>query len=288
MPFIATFHTDPAGSPLLATDNAGKVLWTENYAPFGDRYVKAKTGTNTQFFHGKEQDSTTGLQYFGARWYDPTIGRFMGVDPVTADPANKNGITHQFNRYAFANNNPYRFTDPDGRESNDPTEVLRGTIFDPSTWDMSKLTPSPPKFNAVIGVSGEITTGAGVGTSQQLYLSTGPFDVGLLSTASVTTGAAVGGSVQGGLIKGDRSALEGASFSGSGSVGPGAGTAIFDTKGNIIGFTGGVGIKGAWPAPASASVAANYSKITFSIKEAITKGSDLVKQGWDYVFEGKK
>lgn len=124
MPFIATFHTDPAGSPLLATDNAGKVLWTENYAPFGDRYVKAKTGTNTQFFHGKEQDSSTGLQYFGARWYDPSIGRFMGVDPAGLDAEDKgdSGLVHEFNRYAFSANNPYKYTDPDGRNSTGITQ----------------------------------------------------------------------------------------------------------------------------------------------------------------------
>jgi uncharacterized protein RhaS with RHS repeats len=45
------------------------------------------------------------------RYYDPGIGTFLSVDPVTAyeDPIG------MFNRYKYANNNPYRFTDPDGR-----------------------------------------------------------------------------------------------------------------------------------------------------------------------------
>lgn len=47
------------------------------------------------------------------RYYDPGIGRFLSVDPVTADAA---GGTN-FNRYWYANNNPYAFTDPDGRQS---------------------------------------------------------------------------------------------------------------------------------------------------------------------------
>jgi uncharacterized protein RhaS with RHS repeats len=46
------------------------------------------------------------------RYYDPGIGRFLSVDPVTAD-GNSGG---NFNRYWYANNNPYRFTDPDGRQ----------------------------------------------------------------------------------------------------------------------------------------------------------------------------
>ena len=47
------------------------------------------------------------------RYYDPAIGRFLSVDPVTAY-SNPVGA---FNRYWYANNNPYKFTDPDGRES---------------------------------------------------------------------------------------------------------------------------------------------------------------------------
>ncbi len=45
------------------------------------------------------------------RYYDPAIGRFLSVDPVTAD-GNTGG---NFNRYWYANNNPYKFKDPDGR-----------------------------------------------------------------------------------------------------------------------------------------------------------------------------
>jgi len=45
------------------------------------------------------------------RYYDPAIGRFLSVDPVTANP----NTGAMFNRYNYAHNNPYRFTDPDGR-----------------------------------------------------------------------------------------------------------------------------------------------------------------------------
>jgi RHS repeat-associated protein len=50
---------------------------------------------------------------FVQRYYDPIIGRFLSVDPVSADP--NSGAS--FNRYNYAGNNPYRFTDPDGRQS---------------------------------------------------------------------------------------------------------------------------------------------------------------------------
>lgn len=46
-----------------------------------------------------------------ARYYDPVIGRFYSNDPVGF----KN--VHNFNRYTYANNNPYKYTDPDGRDA---------------------------------------------------------------------------------------------------------------------------------------------------------------------------
>jgi uncharacterized protein RhaS with RHS repeats len=46
-----------------------------------------------------------------ARYYDPVIGRFYSNDPIGFRDV------HSFNRYAYANNNPYKYTDPDGRES---------------------------------------------------------------------------------------------------------------------------------------------------------------------------
>ncbi|MCW0216718.1 MAG: RHS repeat-associated core domain-containing protein, partial [Prosthecobacter sp.] len=57
--------------------------------------------------------AATGLTYMQQRYYDPLIGRFLSVDPVT--PYSMSGAN--FNRYWYANNNPYKFTDPDGRSA---------------------------------------------------------------------------------------------------------------------------------------------------------------------------
>jgi uncharacterized protein RhaS with RHS repeats len=50
------------------------------------------------------------------RYYDPVVGRFYSNDPVGFTPSNP----MMFNRYAYANNNPYKFVDPDGRNSYNP------------------------------------------------------------------------------------------------------------------------------------------------------------------------
>ena len=105
------FHFDALGSPVAATDQAGNVVWKEEYRPYGARIKQEPAaGSNTRWYTGHPQDDDTGLTYMGARYYDPVVGRFMATDPkgFTADNL------HSFNRYAYANNNPYKFIDPDG------------------------------------------------------------------------------------------------------------------------------------------------------------------------------
>ncbi|WP_217705798.1 RHS repeat domain-containing protein [Peristeroidobacter soli] len=105
------FHNDAAGSPALATDVNGNPVWKETYRPYGDRIVQSSASANNSlWFAGKSYDASTGLSYMGARYYDPTLGRFLGIDPAQLDPDN----LHSLNRYAYANNNPYKFVDPDG------------------------------------------------------------------------------------------------------------------------------------------------------------------------------
>jgi len=106
---ITYYHNDVAGNPIAVTDSTGAVLWRESYRPFGERIKKGdtSTGPNRIWFHSKAVDADTGLSYFGARYYDPVAGRFMGMDPVGVSEKNVNS----FSRYSYGNNNPYKFTD---------------------------------------------------------------------------------------------------------------------------------------------------------------------------------
>jgi RHS repeat-associated protein len=64
-------------------------------------------------FTGHVNDPQTDIVYMQQRYYDPIAARFLSVDPVVAQ-ANTGS---SFNRYNYANGNPYLFTDPDGRSS---------------------------------------------------------------------------------------------------------------------------------------------------------------------------
>lgn len=108
---IEYVHTDALGSPVAVTNAAGVVIERTDYEPYGSAIGKPNySGIG---FTGHVQDGETGLTYMQQRYYDPMCGCFLSVDPVTAYD---NGDMRFFNRYAYAANNPYKFTDPDGRE----------------------------------------------------------------------------------------------------------------------------------------------------------------------------
>jgi RHS repeat-associated protein len=108
---VTYFHNDLSGNPVAASDNTGQIIWRESYRPFGERLKnEAASQTNSQWYTGHRQDADTGLVYMGARHYDPLIGRFLSIDPAGFSESNP----HSFNRYAYANNNPLKFVDPDG------------------------------------------------------------------------------------------------------------------------------------------------------------------------------
>ncbi|MBN8480157.1 MAG: RHS repeat-associated core domain-containing protein [Xanthomonadales bacterium] len=114
---VRFLHTDALGSPVAETDEGGAVVkrtYYESYgAPVGGLYADGPG------FTGHVTDSSSGLSYMQQRYYDPLAGRFLSLDPVVTD-ANTGG---GFNRYWYANNNPHRFTDPDGRNPLNPLDA---------------------------------------------------------------------------------------------------------------------------------------------------------------------
>ncbi len=81
--------------------------------PFGETFVdmrkKEENWSTLYRFNGKEQDPESGLYYYGARYYNPRLGRFMSVDPQ-AD--SKENIS--YSPFNYVVNNPIRFIDPTG------------------------------------------------------------------------------------------------------------------------------------------------------------------------------
>ncbi|WP_434212832.1 RHS repeat domain-containing protein [[Pseudomonas] boreopolis] len=105
---VEYIHTDALGSPVATTNAAGAVIERQMYEPYGAPISHGPA--DRPGFTGHMEDSATGLTYMQQRYYDPGIGRFLSVDPVT--PSGQ----RNFNRYSYAADNPYGFTDPDGRD----------------------------------------------------------------------------------------------------------------------------------------------------------------------------
>jgi RHS repeat-associated protein len=105
---VSYSHTDALGSPVARTNASTQVTSRTRYEPYGA--TAAGTNPTGIGFTGHVNDADTGLVYMQQRYYEPLAGRFLSVDPVTTDF--KTGA--QFNRYAYVNNNPYKFKDPDG------------------------------------------------------------------------------------------------------------------------------------------------------------------------------
>jgi RHS repeat-associated protein len=108
---VTYIHTDALGSVVAESDANGNVIKRYDYEPYGA--VVGGQATDGPGYTGHVSDSATGLNYMQQRYMDPQLGVFLSVDPVAAY-SNPIG---QFNRYRYANSNPYKFTDPDGRQS---------------------------------------------------------------------------------------------------------------------------------------------------------------------------
>ena len=94
----------------MLTDSSGVSEQDVAYYPYGDTRSNTGPADVAYKYTGKEQDDSTGLYFYEARYYDPVLGRFISADtivPSTTDP-------QAFNRYSYARNNPIIFNDPSG------------------------------------------------------------------------------------------------------------------------------------------------------------------------------
>jgi len=105
------YLADHLGSSRVVTDSAGNILDDCDFLPFGGTTcVAGSTSGNTYEFTGKERDSESGNDYFGARYYTNILGRFMSPDPLGGSLVDPQTL----NKYSYVRNNPINLTDPTG------------------------------------------------------------------------------------------------------------------------------------------------------------------------------
>lgn len=153
-------HTDALGSPVASTNQAGQVVERTHYEPYGAAIGKVVDGVG---YTGHVMDGATGLTYMQQRYYDPLCGCFLSVDPVTAYT---NGDMRFFNRYVYAFNNPYRFTDPDGRQSWSNTGTANSWPAVQQACGGSNSCEQEVAGNLAKTEAGMLSVAAGAGTAQ--------------------------------------------------------------------------------------------------------------------------
>ena len=119
-------HADLLGSLRSLTNAQGQVLAIQQYSPFGS--VEAPTGAAGPWgFTGAPQDAASGLTYLRARYYHPTLGRFLTPDALVPDSINGQA----WNGYAYVYNDVANLVDPNGFDPEPPS----GFPNQPGDWD---------------------------------------------------------------------------------------------------------------------------------------------------------
>jgi len=103
-------HADHLGSLSEVSTGSTSLYGRQRYYPYGQvRYLWGSLPT-TYNYTGQRLDGDTGLLYYGARYYDPALMRFVQADTIVPEPGNPQAL----NRYAYVYNNPLKYTDPSG------------------------------------------------------------------------------------------------------------------------------------------------------------------------------
>ncbi|MGH7260610.1 MAG: RHS repeat-associated core domain-containing protein [Nitrospiraceae bacterium] len=100
------YHQDGLGTVTDLTDSAGAVAKAYAYDSHGNILESPGTVDQPYTFTGREFDAETGLYYYRARYYDPTIGRYISEDPI--------GFNGGIDFYAYVLNNPINRSDQFG------------------------------------------------------------------------------------------------------------------------------------------------------------------------------
>ena len=103
--------TDALGSTIALADSTGAIQTQYGYEPFGKASASGVSSNNPNKYTGRKDDGA-GLYYYRARYYSPSLQRFISEDPI--------GLLGGINVYTYVDNNPTNFTDPSGLKPWDP------------------------------------------------------------------------------------------------------------------------------------------------------------------------
>ena len=112
---IQYLFSDHIGSATVSYRPSDGQTERQYYTPYGG--IRHTDGLDTDIgYTGQRADTSTGLMFYNARYYDPAIGRFISPDTIVPDPSNP----QDYDRYAYVRNNPVNYSDPSGHFARAP------------------------------------------------------------------------------------------------------------------------------------------------------------------------
>jgi RHS repeat-associated protein len=121
---VRYYLADHLGTTTMELSSGGWPLYSGDFAPYGQEIIDGAvssaptdTSSNHYKFTGKERDAESGLDYFGARYYTSSMGRWMSPDWSAKEepvPYSKLDNPQSLNLYSYVYNNPLSKADPDG------------------------------------------------------------------------------------------------------------------------------------------------------------------------------
>jgi type VI secretion system secreted protein VgrG len=171
------YHPDYLRSTSSVTNSVGTEVRAEINFPYGRARAAGGTKVVAHGYTGQERDTTTGLYYYGARYYDPAAMRFISADSIIPDMADP----QTYNHYAYVRGNPIKYTDPTGHYivADDVVFAVGGAIIGVAARGAVDLFTG--KVSSWQDYTGAAVGGA-VGGWATLY--TGPIAGGALAGAS--------------------------------------------------------------------------------------------------------
>lgn len=188
---------DSIGSVSEISNSSGVVLQKYEYSSFGKfSAIKDGNGNNIEndraistsyAFAGREYESELGIYYNRARYYDPSIGRFLQKDP---DPGKLSTPLTVVNKYAYGGNSPAAFTDPSGRFWWLALIALASFAYNYHSAKESGASDRQAYFSGFVGAAASLIA-PGIGN----FL----VSQGVGKVAGLLIGSAVAGALSGGL-----------------------------------------------------------------------------------------
>ncbi|MCA8961256.1 MAG: hypothetical protein KDC38_12115, partial [Planctomycetes bacterium] len=133
------YHQDRLGSVRGLTDASGQVAQLYVYDAFGALVGELAPSIHQPFgYLGRERDRESGLIYLRARYYEPTIGRFLSEDPL--------GLLAGENFYAYVHNDPVNRIDPSGEQGFELPRWTLGVDLTLTLGEVPKPVDIPPPF----------------------------------------------------------------------------------------------------------------------------------------------